>query len=135
MSPYAPTVQIDAPADAILAEARSNDAVSNEAFSLSRAFVATKEACRSFRSRVMRHGQPYGRAADGDESTGGPTLRTSATARSRRAAGRKPATVPTVLTPWDLLDEDPSPAGVTFAPFQQRPRLSPLHPLQQQQAA
>lgn len=130
MSLHAPSVDHGPSVDHApsLGHATAPEGARADVFSLTRALVLTKEAYRNLWSRP-RHAGTAG-AAESSRSFG-----KTPTVRARRTASRKSTSVPDVLTPWDLIDEDPSPTGVTFAVFQQRPRASRLHLSPQQQAA
>jgi hypothetical protein len=97
-----------------------------DVFTLTRALVFTKEAYRTLRSRG-RDARPSPARNAAPEAAG-------LAAAGPRRVGEAPAPA-RVLTPWDLIDEDPSPAGVTFTVFQQRPRASRLHLQRQHQQA
>lgn len=100
-----------------------------DVLALTRALVFTKEAFRTLRSRVKPGSRP-----SADEAV----IARATDALAGRAADACPSPAPRrgpALTPWDLMDEDDSPAGVTFAFFQRRLREVRHHKPVQQRAA
>jgi len=88
-----------------------------DVMALTRALVFTKETYRTLRSKAESKAE---------------VVDLEAVARAARVAIESPtlthARLPEThvsdraLTPWDMIDEEPSPAGVEFTGFQQRAR-------------
>jgi hypothetical protein len=94
-------------------------------FALTRALVFTKEAYRTLRAKVTPRRRP---AIDDSEALAAATaqqaMMVGASAVSPMVSDASSLTPADALTPWDMIDEEDSPAGVTFTIFQQRRRTT-----------
>ena len=99
----------DAPQDADRAIS-SGTPVPSDLFALTKALVFTKESYRILRAKAIPRPRP---PVDEDASS-----RVIEAVFPPRPARVKPDPA---LTPWDLMDEEDSPEGITFSLFQRRP--------------
>jgi hypothetical protein len=84
-------------------------------FALTRALVFTKEAYRTLKNKVRSRRNQTMRLVDGQEASAAEPAETFVAAPLSIVRDK-------ALTPWDMMDDEETDAGVTFSEFQARQR-------------